>query len=89
MDREEMNLLVEISEANFVVLETALYLDINPSDESALYLHNNASRRYHQLLNIYETRYSLLRNTSEDSCPWSYVEEPWPWDINFDFKGGM
>lgn len=89
MDREEMNLLVEISEANFVVLETALYLNINPTDECALYLHNSAAIRYNQLLNIYESRYSLLRNTSEDSCPWSYIKEPWPWDINFDFRGGI
>lgn len=88
MDREEQNLLIEISEANFVVLETALYLNINPDDKTALYLHNNASKRYHQLLDMYETRYSILRNTSQDDPHWSYVKEPWPWDINFEFRGG-
>ena len=44
MDREQMNLLVEIMEENFVVLETALYLDTHPYDEAALRLHNTAPR---------------------------------------------
>ena len=47
MDREQMNLLVEIMEENFVVLETALYLDTHPYDEAALRLHNSSSQRYH------------------------------------------
>ncbi|MDR7871496.1 MAG: spore coat protein CotJB [Tissierellaceae bacterium] len=83
MDRAQMRLLVDIMEANFVVVETALYLDTHPNDEGALRLHNSSSQRYQQLLDMYESRYSPLRNTSTSRYPWGYVEEPWPWDINF------
>lgn len=83
MDRAQMDLLVQIMEANFVVIETALYLDTHPNDESALSLHNNSSQRYHQLLDMYESRYGPLRNTSMSDYPWGYIDEPWPWDINF------
>lgn len=83
MDREQMNLLVEIMEENFVVLETALYLDTHPYDEAALRLHNSSSQRYHQLVDMYESRYGPLRNTSMSGHPWAYIDELWPWDINF------
>lgn len=83
MDRTQMDLLVEIMQENFVLVETALYLDTHPNDETALRLHNSTSQRYHQLLAMYESRYSPLRNTSMSRYPWGYIDEPWPWDINF------
>ncbi|NLN14942.1 MAG: spore coat protein CotJB [Tissierellia bacterium] len=83
MDRDQMDLLVEIMEEHFVVLETALYLDNQPDDQNALRLHNESSRRYHQLLEMYETRYGPLRNTSMSDYPWGYVDDPWPWDVDF------
>lgn len=83
MDKAQMDALVEIMEAYFVLLETALYLDTHPNDERALRLHNNYSQRYNQLVDMYEVRYSPLRNTSMSRYPWAYINEPWPWDINF------
>jgi spore coat protein JB len=32
---------------------------------------------------MYESRYGPLRNTSMSGHPWAYIDEPWPWDINF------
>lgn len=83
MDREQMDLLAELMEASFLLIETALYLDTHPNDERALRLHNNGSQRYEQLQRIYEARYGPLKNTSMSRYPWAYINEPWPWDINF------
>lgn len=83
MDRAQMDLLVEIMEVSFILVETALYLDTHPDDERALRLHNNNSLRYKQLVDMYEARYSPLTINSMSRYPWGYVDEPWPWDINF------
>lgn len=84
MSREQKNLLLEIMEASFVLDETALYLNTHPNDERALRLHNNTSSQYHQLKDMYQSRYGLLRNDGMSRDPWSYINDPWPWDINFN-----
>lgn len=84
MSREQKNILLEIMEASFVLDETALYLNTHPNDERALRLHNNTSSQYHQLMDMYQSRYGLLRNDGMSRDPWSYINDPWPWDINFN-----
>lgn len=84
MDREQKQLLKEIMEVDFVLVETNLYLDTHPSDQKALRLHNTYSQRYNELLCIYEARYGLLTYAGMSGCPWSYINTPWPWEINFD-----
>ncbi|NLJ97724.1 MAG: spore coat protein CotJB [Tissierellia bacterium] len=84
ISKEQKKLLKEIMEANFVLVETNLYLDSHPTDEGALRLHNTYSQRYKELLSLYEAKYGLLRYTGMSGCPWSYINEPWPWEINFD-----
>ena len=84
MDREQKNMLVELMESQFVLVETALYLHTHPEDERALRIHNNASMQYMQLKDLYESRYGLLTSYGMSRLPWSYINDPWPWDINFD-----
>jgi len=84
MDREQKNLLLEIMEYSFALVETNLYLDTHPSDEGALKLHNAYSQRYQELLSIYEAKYGPLRYTQMSGCPWAYLNDPWPWEIDFD-----
>lgn len=84
MDREQLDLLLEIMEVSFVLDETALYLNIQPNDERALRLHNNSASQYAQLLDMYQARYGLLRNEGMSRYPWSYIDDPWPWDVNFN-----
>ncbi|MEW8974045.1 MAG: spore coat protein CotJB [Tissierellaceae bacterium] len=83
MTREQMDLLVEIMEVGFAITETSLYLNSHPDDSRALQLHNSNCQRYEQLILDYESRYSPLRNISISRYPWAYIDEPWPWDINF------
>lgn len=83
MDKEQMEMIRELMEVSFVLIETALYLNTHPNDEAALRMHNNASGRYSQLVEIYESRFGPLKNTSMSRYPWGYINEPWPWDMNF------
>lgn len=84
MDREQKRLLKEIMEIGFVLVETNLYLDTHPNDERAIRLHNANSQKYKELVSLYEARYGLLSFTGMSGCPWSYINGPWPWEINFD-----
>ncbi len=83
MNREQMNMLMELMELSFVLIETALFLNTHPDDERALRIHNNASRQYSQLEEIYQSRFGPLKNTGMSRYPWAYINDPWPWEINF------
>lgn len=83
MDRDQMNLLLEIMQVSFVLIETALFLNTHPNDERALRIHNNASMQSAKLEEMYEAQYGPLRNTSMSRYPWAYINDPWPWDMNF------
>lgn len=84
VDREQLSLLLELMEASFVSLETALYLNTHPDDERALRLHNNVSQQLMQLEEMYTARYGPLKNTGMSRYPWAYINDPWPWDVNFN-----
>jgi spore coat protein JB len=83
VDRQQKELLLQIMQVSFVLVETSLYLDTHPYDQIALSLHNDYSRKYTQLVNLYETRYSPLTYTGASQDYWSYIDSPWPWDIDF------
>lgn len=84
MDREQKLLLKEMMEIGFALVETNLYLDTHPTDERVLRLHNSYSQKYSELKSLYEARYGLLTFMGMSGCPWSYINGPWPWEINFD-----
>ena len=83
MDKVQMDFLVEIMEISFVLVETSLYLNTHPNDERALIIHNDASHRYTELKLIYQARYGPLTSNEMSRNPWGYIDEPWPWEINF------
>lgn len=83
MDRAQMEMLIELMELEFALTETALYLNTHPNDERALRIHNNNSAQYYRLKEAYEMQYGLLTNQGMSGYPWNYVDEPWPWDIDF------
>lgn len=84
MDRKQKELLKELMEVGFVLVETDLYLDTHPNDERAIRLHNTYSQKYSELESLYQARYGPLKYTGMSGCPWGYVNGPWPWEINFD-----
>lgn len=84
MDKAQKDLLLEIMEVSFALVETGLYLNTHPYDEKALRYHNNSSAAYRELVDMYQSKYGPLTYTGMSNYPWSYIESPWPWEINFD-----
>ena len=83
MDSKQIKLLEELMEVGFCLLETALYLDTHPNDERALRLHNSFSLQYQELECLYNSQYGPLKNTGMSQYPWNYIEDPWPWEIEY------
>jgi spore coat protein JB len=73
----------------FTAVELNLFLDTHPDDERALNDYNETVERLKELKAAYENQFGPLTNfgyaTSE--YPWRWVDEPWPWQINFAMKG--
>jgi spore coat protein JB len=89
MDRERrnninVNMLKEIMTYDFSVLETVLYLNTHPEDERVLELHNRYADRLDHLTEEYQERYTLLNQYyPEADYPWQWIDEPWPWEIEY------
>ncbi|WP_026895500.1 spore coat protein CotJB [Clostridiisalibacter paucivorans] len=83
MRREQLDLLVKLMEIEFCLLETALYLDTHPTDERALRLHNDFSKRCKEIEDMYTSKYGPIRNSQMSDCPWQYIKSPWPWEIDY------
>ena len=81
MDREQMNLLKELMEVEFVVLETALYLDTHPNDPVALYRHKMYTDQLKQVKDAYEMQYGPMTIFGHEyGDNWRYINSPWPWE---------
>ncbi len=76
MAKDEM--LMQIREYQFSIIELALYLDTHPEDERALCLH----RKYANILRDLMDKYQRVYGPLSINCPcnkWRWLEEPWPW----------
>lgn len=83
MDNNQACLLKEIMEVEFVLTETALYLNTHPCDERAIGLHNTYAQKRRELVSLYEAQFSPLTNDSMSKYPWGYINSPWPWEFDF------
>jgi len=82
---QRKNMLIEIMAYEFTAIDLNLYLDTHPRDERALNIYNETVSILNQLKREYEARFGPLTNFgfSGSIFPWRWVEEPWPWAINF------
>ncbi|MFW6034753.1 MAG: spore coat protein CotJB [Halothermotrichaceae bacterium] len=88
MDRKHrrinVDLLKDIMSLKFAVLETILYLDTHPEDETVLKLHNQFATHLEELIREYQQNYGLLSPYCPNAkYPWQWIDEPWPWQIEY------
>ena len=75
--REEM--LQEIREIGFTIIELGLYLNTQPDDERAVCMHREYCKKYRELTDKYQKVYGPL--TIYFPCnKWRWLEEPSPWE---------
>lgn len=82
-DSERSELLGKIRELEFAAVELNLYLDNFPENQQALASYNTFTCELMKLKKEYEMKYGVLTNFgyAESQMPWTWVNEPWPWEI--------
>ena len=80
-----LELLTKVQELGFACLDLNLYLDNHPDDKKAINTYNSLSYQFSQARCAYESKYGPLTNFgyAQSSCPWQWVNQPWPWDREF------
>ena len=89
MDKESMRninveRLKEIMRLHFGVTETVLYLDTHPYDTAVLQLQNEFASRLQNAIEQYQRKYGpLVHSYDRADSPWEWINEPWPWQIDY------
>lgn len=81
--REELRR--QIDELQFVALELNLFLDTHPNDKQALRDYAQVSQSLMRVVDIYQRTYGPLFGSGfgPSGYPWQWIEEPWPWEIEY------
>ncbi|KXZ40664.1 spore coat protein JB [Alkalithermobacter thermoalcaliphilus JW-YL-7 = DSM 7308] len=76
------DLLRKIQEVEFAAVDLNLYLDMYPDNQMALRDYNCLVQELMNLKRLYEMNYGPFSNfgTSFNQYPFSWVNEPWPWE---------
>lgn len=87
IDKERLEMLKEIMALDFSNVELNLYLDTHPMDQRALAIRNDYIMKTKKLKEEYEKKYAPLTAEFVSKCPWQWIEEPWPWEIDYEMGG--
>lgn len=80
---ERKKLLCEIMAQRFAADDTALFLDTHPQNRAALRYNTERRARLASLTDRYQAQYGpLTAQTPQAAESWSWVEGPWPWEVD-------
>ncbi|MBC8062776.1 MAG: spore coat protein CotJB [Clostridiaceae bacterium] len=85
--KNKMELLKQITALEFMKEDLALYLNTHPMDQEALSKYNFYVRESKVLKESYEMNYGMLsEHNSLSPYPWKWINDPWPWEEDANFK---
>ena len=85
MNKEDM--LKELTALDFYAVDLQLYLDTHPNDREALGKYNAVVEEANTLRREYEKLFGPLTSfRSTSKCPWQWIDDPWPWEYQFNFR---
>ncbi|MCQ1528198.1 spore coat protein CotJB [Lutispora saccharofermentans] len=87
INKERLELLKEIMALEFSMIDLNLYLDTHPRDEKPLMIFAQYSCRLKDLKEKYENEYGPLTPDRAANSEWKWIEEPWPWQIDYEMGG--
>lgn len=85
MNGTNPSLLRQIMELQFTAIELNLFLDTHPCDSDALRDIGRVNEKLSGLIDDYERQCGPLFPFSPlyDQERWRWIEEPWPWEMNY------
>ena len=79
-EREDM--LMQLQELKFALIELGLYLDLNDNDRNAIKIFNEYQRKEKELCKMFESKYGPLTfDSMEYKNSWTWDNGPWPWEV--------
>ena len=87
ISRDRLEMLMQLMALEFTGVELNLYLDTHPYDQDALALHNENVEALNCVKDAYEMKFGPITHEVESPCPWQWIQNPWPWEI--DYKRGI
>lgn len=82
-----MELRKEIASTHIMLEDLQLYLDTHPSDKNALLKRNAFVKQLRMLKDEYDRNFGMLsQDDSLSDFPWEWIEEPWPWEYDANYK---
>jgi spore coat protein JB len=85
MNRDQ--LLQRITALDFYIIDIHLYLNTHPDDCDAVNKYNAMVMEVNALREEYVRLYGMLgMNSSTSGCSWQWIDNPWPWQYEFNFE---
>lgn len=79
---DKANLLKQIQMCDFVLNETALYLDTHKNDKEALKYFATHKEMVEKYRKEYTSKYGpLTQGDVTSDTTWTWVEGTWPWEV--------
>ena len=79
-EREDM--LMQLQELKFAMIDLGLYLDLNDNDKKAINLFNEYQKKEKELCKMFENKYGPLTfDSMQVGNSWTWDNGPWPWEV--------
>ncbi|MEX0974646.1 MAG: spore coat protein CotJB [Bacillota bacterium] len=84
-DPRQLEMLRRIMQVEFELIELNLFLDTHPEDCAALSAFQMYAEQLACLKRDYEAVFGPLLNFGFGMAPngWQWINDPWPWEINW------
>ena len=79
--------LAELQALDFAIVELALYLDTHREDMEALELYRKYQELYDPCREVYEKKYGPLNHISARDGDYTWLDDPWPWELGANKEG--
>ena len=79
--------LAELQALDFAIVELALYLDTHREDMEALELYQKYQELYDRCREVYEKKYGPLNHISARDGDYTWLDDPWPWELGASKEG--
>lgn len=79
---EREDILMQLQEIKFAMIDLGLYLDMYPNDKNILNIFNNYQMKEKELCNLFERKFGPLTFDNEvQTNNWMWNKSPWPWEV--------